>query len=361
MSYPDTKSPVDSSSSTRMKEDEIHFLDRSPHYFVTFVDMVNSTEIASHFLASEAVRKYYSIFINAVASIAREAGGKVIKNAGDCLVLYFPQTSGTLDFASLKRSLDCCLDICDAHSAINSLAKSEGLPRINYRVSADYGMVELAKSKTSSEFDLIGPTMNLCSKINSKARSNSLVVGGDLHEILTTGFARKINHYYRFEQIGEYSAGLKCAYPVFAVVRRPEAGIPDDSGTNPEQKGRHRIMIVDDEPDILMTFGTMLGSTSDVDVESFTDSLEALRQFLAKNSGYYNLVIADIRMPKLNGIQLSKILKCLDRDLHILLVTAHDIVEEVSSMLPEIQRDNIVRKPLSQDMFLNKVKLAMAR
>ena len=30
-------------------------------------------------------------------------------------------------------------------------------------------------------------------------------------------------------------------------------------------------------------------------------------------------------------------------------------------MLPEIQRDNIVRKPMSQDMFLNKVKLAMTK
>lgn len=72
-----------------MNEDEIHFLNRPPHYFVTSVDMVDSIEIASHFLASEALRKYYSIFINAVASIAREAGGKVIKNAGDCLVVCF--------------------------------------------------------------------------------------------------------------------------------------------------------------------------------------------------------------------------------------------------------------------------------
>lgn len=344
-----------------MNEDEIHFLDRSQHYLVSFVDMVNSTETASHFLGSDAVRKYYSLFINAIASIAREAGGKVIKNAGDCLVLYFPATSGTMDFASLKRSLDCCLDICDAHAAINSLAKTEGLPPVNYRVSADYGAVELAKSKTSSEYDLIGPTMNLCSKINAKASSNSLVVGGDLHEILTTGFDRKFNKHYRFEQIGEYSAGLKCAYPVFAVSRKQYAGIAEHYDSSPGQKSRYRIMIVDDEPDILMTFGTMLESTDAIDVESFTDSLEALRQFLAKNPGYYSLVIADIRMPRLNGIQLSKILKCLDPELHILLVTAHDIVEEVSSMLPEIQRANIVRKPMSQDTFLNKVKLAMAK
>jgi CheY-like chemotaxis protein len=266
-----------------------------------------------------------------------------------------------MDFTFLKAAMDCCLDICDAHSSLNALARSYGLPPINYRVSADYGMVELAKSKTSSEYDLIGPTMNLCSKINAKAKSNSLVVGGDLHAILTDFFAHKFSQHYRFEQVGEYSAGLKCAYPVFSVVRKNQPGSSAADADNLEDGVRLRIMIIDDEPDILMTFDTMLGATESIGVDSFTDPLEALRQFLAKGSGYYNLVIADIRMPKLNGIQLSKILKSLDETVRILLVTAHDIVDEVCSMLPEIQRDDVIRKPVSQDAFMAKVKLAMIR
>jgi CheY-like chemotaxis protein len=324
--------------------------------------MVNSTEVASHFLGSEGVRKYYSLFINSIAGIARESGGKVLKNAGDCLVIYFPATSDTLDSASLQRAMDCCLEICDAHSSLTALAHSFGLPPINYRVSADYGTVELAKSKTSSEYDLIGPTMNLCSKINAKAKSNSMVIGGDLHGILTTFFSHKFGQQYRFEQVGEYSVGLKCAYPVFSVVRKSlPANTISDKKTDAESRTRLRVMIIDDEPDILMTFGTMLGSAERIEVESFTDPLEALRQFLAKNSGYYNLVVADIRMPRLNGIQLSKILKSLDRNIHILLVTAHDVIDEVCSLLPEVQRDDVIKKPVSQDTFLAKVRMAMAR
>ena len=361
MEYQGRRDPV-GLAFVRKTEDEIRFLDRSQQYFVSFVDMVNSTEIASRNLGPDGVRKYYSLFINAIASVAREAGAKIIKNAGDCIILYFPQTANTMDHIALKRSLDCCLDICDAHIAINSLAKQEGLPPINYRVSADYGSVELAKSKTSSEYDLIGPTMNLCSKINGIAKSNSLVVGSDLHEIITNSPPVKSSHLYRFEQIGEYSVGLKCAYPVFSVTRRHEPVINSEPmRRDSDQNARYRVMIVDDEPDVLMTLVTMLGSARAIDVESFTDSLEALRQFLAKNSGYYNLVVADIRMPKLNGIQLTRILKSLDHELHILLVTAHDIVEEVSSMLPEVERSSIIRKPLSQEAFLSKVNLAMAR
>lgn len=340
-------------------EDEIHFLDYSPHYLVSFIDMVNSTEIASHISGVEGLRKYYSLFINAIASRARQSGARVIKNTGDCLVIYFPQTSNTADSASFRRALECCLELCDAHRSISSLAKAEGLPPINYRVSADYGSVELAKSKTSSEYDLIGPTMNLCSKINSLAEPNGLVIGGDLYEVLVDCKSFNFNHNYRFDPIGEYSAGLKCAYPVFAVTRK--LGIPERPASSGELKARYRVMIIDDEADVLMTFGTMLGSAGSIEVESFTDSLEALRQFLAKNPCYYDLVIADIRMPQLNGIQLSRILKALAPSVQILLVTAHDIVDEVSSMLPEISRENILRKPLSQESFLAKVKLAIAK
>ena len=342
-----------------INEEEIRFLDYSPNYFVSFVDMVNSTEIASHLIGREGVRKYYSLFINAIASMARESGARVIKNAGDCLVLYFPQTSETGDSRALRQALECCLDICGAHSAINSLAKAEGLPPINYRVSADYGNVELAKSKTSSEYDLIGPTMNLCSKINSLARPNGLVIGGDLQEILSGCSSFDFSHEYKFDLVGEYSAGLKCAYPVFSVTRKAVGDLPRP--TSGLEQMKYRVMVIDDEADVLMTFSTMLSSTGTIEVESFTDSLEALRQFLARDPGYFDLVIADIRMPKLNGIQLSRILRALHPDIHILLVTAHDIVEEISSMLPEIPSENIVSKPLSQEKFLAKVLLAMAR
>jgi len=49
---------------------------------------------------------------------------------------------------------------------------------LSYRISADYGRVEVARSTTSQSDDLFGPTMNICSKINSKAPSNGVAIGG---------------------------------------------------------------------------------------------------------------------------------------------------------------------------------------
>ena len=53
-------------------------------------------------------------------------------------------------------------------SNLNVKLKEKGLPDLSYRISADYGKVEMAKSLTSTSEDLFGPVVNLCSKINSK-------------------------------------------------------------------------------------------------------------------------------------------------------------------------------------------------
>lgn len=45
----------------------------------------------------------------------------------------------------------------------------EGLPCVDYRISADYGRLEVALTKTSVGDDFFGPTMNMCVKINSSS------------------------------------------------------------------------------------------------------------------------------------------------------------------------------------------------
>lgn len=80
-------------------------------------------------------------------------------------------------------------------------------------------------------------------------------------------------------------------------------------------------MLIDDEPDLLLTFKSIL-STEGYNVETFSNSQEALKRFLEVKmnnnkrstttaSSYYDLIITDIRMPDLNGIQLYQILKTL--------------------------------------------------
>lgn len=68
-----------------------------------------------------------------------------------------------------ERAIDCCMTLTKAHTIINNLMLREGLPCVDYRISADYGRLEVALTKTSVGDDFFGPTMNMCVKINSSS------------------------------------------------------------------------------------------------------------------------------------------------------------------------------------------------
>ena len=64
-----------------------------------------------------------------------------------------------------------------ASGVLNAKMLRESLPPIQYRISADYGEVSIAKSISSQSEDLFGSAMNICAKINSKAQPNGFVIG----------------------------------------------------------------------------------------------------------------------------------------------------------------------------------------
>jgi CheY-like chemotaxis protein len=114
------------------------------------------------------------------------------------------------------------------------------------------------------------------------------------------------------------------------------------------------IMLVDDEPDILLTYKTYLTSAG-YNVDAFTDPREALMRFVHADPNTYNLVLVDIRMPNLNGLQLYYRLKTKNPNIKILFVSAQEMV----SILPGTGLDDVTRKPVDNDQFLSKVKTAL--
>src|SRR5919108_3970594 len=76
-----------------LEKEGISFSGNSENYCVSFIDMVNSTNITAQISHVEKIRKYYSIFINTMATLVRNYGAKIIKNAGDSLTYYFPKTA----------------------------------------------------------------------------------------------------------------------------------------------------------------------------------------------------------------------------------------------------------------------------
>ena len=72
--------------------DQITFINYTYSYCICFIDIVNSTLVTKELTNSEKIRRYYSIFLNTMSSVVKQYNGKVIKNAGDCLICYFPRT-----------------------------------------------------------------------------------------------------------------------------------------------------------------------------------------------------------------------------------------------------------------------------
>jgi hypothetical protein len=72
------------------EEEEISFSTKSQSYCVCFVSMVNSTETTFTINDDpDKIRRYYSIFINTMAAIARNFDANIVKNTGTSLVYYF--------------------------------------------------------------------------------------------------------------------------------------------------------------------------------------------------------------------------------------------------------------------------------
>jgi two-component system, OmpR family, response regulator ChvI len=138
--------------------------------------MVNSTQVTAEINDPEKLRKYYGFFLrNTIAAIARNFRAKIIKNTGDCLIFYFPETTDSINKSAFRDVLECCITMISARCTINTKLYQEKLTSISYRISADYVRVEVARSTTSQQDDLFDSTMNTCvckDKLKSIAKQN---------------------------------------------------------------------------------------------------------------------------------------------------------------------------------------------
>ncbi len=104
-------------------------------------------------------------------------------------------------------------------------------------------------------------------------------------------------------------------------------------------------MIVDDEEDALETIGMCLTDLG-FSFESFTDSENAAYRFL-QHPDMFPIVISDIRMPKLDGIDLGTRLLKARPDVHVILMTALDITDKLENRLRRMQVRRVLKKPFN--------------
>jgi two-component system, OmpR family, response regulator ChvI len=354
-----------------LPSEEICFI-RSDSFCVSFVKMAEPMDIAgySHLANSDKARRYYSIFLNTMAGIARGFDAKILKNVGDGLVCYFPKTSGRINDSAFNDVIGFGVTAMAARYNINTIMREEKISAaVNYRISVDYGKVEVAETAASGgKEDLFGSPMNLCAKINTYAPVNGVVIGHNLYQILKGLFSDSLPFsyikYYDLQQIGEYSWKEEgnqrhISYPIYSIISGKDRN--KESFVNLlelEENGTRNIMIVDDEQDILITYNSMLCGEG-YNVATFSNPHEALLHFAHADKSYYDLIILDIRMPSLNGLQLYHRLKAINKDIKILFLSAIEASEEIASIFPELKYGDIIRKPIEKEHFVKKINTLM--
>ncbi|HET7389882.1 MAG TPA: response regulator, partial [Nitrososphaeraceae archaeon] len=69
-----------------------------------------------------------------------------------------------------------------------------------------------------------------------------------------------------------------------------------------------------------------------------------------------DLIVMDIRMPRLNGLQLYYRLKAINPNVKILFLSALDASGELISILPGVSHNDIIRKPVDEEHFVSAIR-----
>ena len=190
----------------------LQFSDYSEKYCVCMIDIINSTKITAKLSESET-SEFYRIFLNSMALIVRNFGGIVVKNIGDALLFYFPIIHSEAEL-TIKKCLNCCLALGESHKDIETKLKKENLPLFDYRTSATFGNVRIARTSTSSVNDIFGATVNRCAKINRTAPANGLIIGEEFYEN-----AKDLDS-YTFKKIASDIVSPEHGYTGYIVYRK---------------------------------------------------------------------------------------------------------------------------------------------
>ncbi len=125
---------------------------------------------------------------------------------------------------------------------------------------------------------------------------------------------------------------------------------------------KKRILVVDDEVDITTIFKLALERV-DFQVDVYNDPLLALSDYKA---GMYDLLLFDIRMPRMNGFELYRKIKAMEEEEkkvkngkpRVCFITAYEeFRSEFKKTFPTVEEvDCFLKKPIPMPDLVKKVK-----
>ncbi len=116
-----------------------------------------------------------------------------------------------------------------------------------------------------------------------------------------------------------------------------------------------KLLVVDDEPDMLKLLSMIIKEKTPYEAVTTNNPLEAVE--LAKQGGF-DLVIADLKMPGLDGMELLDAVKRIDGDIPVIIITAYGTVESAAESMHKGGFD-FITKPFRKEQILYTIDKAL--
>jgi DNA-binding NtrC family response regulator len=116
-----------------------------------------------------------------------------------------------------------------------------------------------------------------------------------------------------------------------------------------------KILIIDDEPDMLVMLEMLITDKTTHAVVTTNNPFE-IEELLAKDE--FNLVITDLKMPTLDGIEVLELVKKIDADIPVIVITAFGTLEAAEEAVHRGAYD-FITKPFRKEQILVAVERAL--
>jgi DNA-binding NtrC family response regulator len=116
---------------------------------------------------------------------------------------------------------------------------------------------------------------------------------------------------------------------------------------------RRIVIVVDDEIHIAKLFHeALLENIDGISVFSFVDPVMAFQHF-TENSENYALVISDLRMPNLNGLELLKKVKTANPKVRTILMSAYNLDED--ELYQKYMKEAVINSTIEKPVTMNRL------
>jgi len=109
-----------------------------------------------------------------------------------------------------------------------------------------------------------------------------------------------------------------------------------------------RILVIDDEVDMLMLLRMIIEDNTDYDVETTNSPSEGIKMFRDED---YDLVITDLKMPGMDGMDIFNEFKGLKPEVPVIMITAYGSIETADDALRKGIAE-FITKPFRKDSIL---------